>query len=123
MTEAEGDETATAHLQEQLDAVEKALTLAKDKEQKMFESGITAFQGYLDDANLCITDCGNRGSKLELVENRMQTQKTTFETLKSNNEDIDIAEVTIQMKSATTVYEAALLAAGKVMQSTLLNYI
>ena len=123
MTEAEGDEEATARLQDQLDAVEKALTLAKDKEQKMFESAITTFQGYLDDANLCITDCGNRGSKLALVENRMQTQKTTFETLKSNNEDIDIAEVTIQMKSATLVYEAALLAAGKVMQSTLLNYI
>lgn len=123
MTEAEGDEEATAHLKQQLDAVNKALTFAKDKEQKLFEAGITAFQGYLDDANLCITECGNRGSKLALVENRMQTQKTTFETLKSNNEDIDIAEVTIQMKSATTVYEAALLAAGKVMQSTLLNYI
>lgn len=123
MTEVEGDEEATAQLQKQLDAVEKALTLAKDKEQKLFEAGITAFQGYLDDANLCITECGNRGSKLALVENRMQTQKTTFETLKSNNEDIDIAEVTIQMKSATLVYEAALLAAGKVMQSTLLNYI
>lgn len=120
---SEGDEEKTARLDEQLDAVNKALTLAKDKEQKLFESGITAFQKHLDDANLCITNCGNRGSKLELIENRMKTQKTTFETLKSNNEDIDIADVTIQLKSATTVYEAALLAAGKVMQATLLNYI
>ena len=123
MKEAEGDEEKTAHLQKQMDAVEKALTLAKDKEQKLFESSITAFQGYLDDANLCITNCGNRGSKLSLIENRMKTQKTTFETLKSENEDIDIAEVTIQLKSAELVYEAALLAAGKVMQATLLNYI
>lgn len=123
LKEAEGDEEKMAHIQDQLDAVDKALTLAKDKEQKLFESGITAFQGYLDDANLCITNCGNRGSKLALIENRMQTQKTTFETLKSNNEDIDIADVTIQLKSAELVYEAALLAAGKVMQATLLNYI
>lgn len=123
MKEAEGDEEKTAHLQKQMDAVEKALTLAKSKEQKLFESGIAAFQGYLDDANLCITNCGNRGSKLSLIENRMKTQKTTFETLKSENEDIDIAEVTIQLKSAGLVYEAALLAAGKVMQATLLNYI
>ena len=123
MKEAEGDEEKMARLQDQLDAVDKALTLAKDKEQKLFESSITAFQGYLEDANLCVTNCGNRGSKLALVENRMQTQKTTFETLKSNNEDVDIAEVTIQLKSAGLVYEAALLAAGKVMQSTLLNYI
>lgn len=123
LTKAEGDDVTTAKLQEQLDAVEKALTLAIDKEQKLFESGITAFQKHLNNANLAITNCGNRSSKLALVENRIKTQKTTFETLKSTNEDIDIAEVTIQLKSAGLVYEAALLAAGKVMQSTLLNYI
>ena len=123
LKEAEGDEEKTGRIQKQLDAVAKALTLAKDKEQELFGSSITAFQKYLDDANLCITNCGNRGSKLSLIENRMQTQKTTFETLKSNNEDIDIADVTIQLKSAGLVYEAALLAAGKVMQATLLNYI
>ena len=123
ITKSEGDDVTTAKLQDQLDAVDKALTLAMDKEQKLFEAGITAFQKYLDGTNLALTNCGNRSSKLALVENRMKTQKTTFETLKSNNEDIDIAEVTIQLKSAGLVYEAALLAAGKVMQSTLLNYI
>lgn len=110
-------------LQNQLDAVEKALTLAKDKEQKLFENGITAFQGYLDDANLCITNCGTRSSKLSLIKNRMQNQKTTFETLKSENEDIDITEVAIQLSSAELTYEAALMATGKVMQTTLLNFI
>ena len=123
ITKNEGDDETTAKLRDQLDAVDKALTLAMDKEQKLFESGITAFQKHLNNANLAITNCGNRSSKLALVENRIKTQKTTFETLKSTNEDIDIAEVTIQLKSAGLVYEAALLAAGKVMQSTLLNYI
>ncbi len=107
----------------QMDAVEKALTLAKDKCQKMFEGGITAFQGYLDKANLCITNCGTRSSKLELIKNRMQNQKTTFETLKSENEDADITEVAIQLTSAELTYEAALMATGKVVQTTLLNFI
>lgn len=110
-------------LQNQLDAVDKALVLAKDKEQKMFEGAITAFQKHLDDANLCITDCGSRDSKLELIQNRMQNQKTTYETLKSENEDIDITEVAIQLNSSELTYDAALMAAGKVMQSTLLNFI
>lgn len=110
-------------LQTQLDAIDKALTLAKDKEQKMFEKGITTFQGYLDDASLCITECGTRSSKLSLIKNRMQNQKTTFETLKSENEDIDITEVAIQLSSAELTYEAALMATGKVMQTTLLNFI
>lgn len=118
-----GDEAKSETIQNQLDAVEKALTLAKDKEQKLFENGITAFQGYLDDSNLCITNCGTRSSKLSLIKNRMQNQKTTFETLKSENEDIDITEVAIQLSSAELTYEAALMATGKVMQTTLLNFI
>lgn len=107
----------------QLEAAKKAYDLSKDKCQKMFEAGITTFQGYLDDANLCITNCGTRSSKLELIDNRMKNQKTTFETLKSENEDIDITEVAIQLKSAELTYEAALMATGKVMQTTLLNFI
>ena len=118
----EGSDKATV-LKNQLDAVNKALTYAKDKEQKLFEKGITAFQGYLDDANLCITNCGTRSSKLSLIKNRTQNQKTTFETLKSENEDIDITEVAIQLTSAELTYEAALMAAGKVTKTTLLNYI
>ena len=127
-TKIEGlQETATGTdaetLTKQMEAVEKALTLAKDKCQKMFESGITTFQGYLDDANLCVTNCGTRSSKLELIDNRMKSQKTTFETLKSENEDIDVTETAINLKSAEMTYEAALMATGKVMQTTLLNFI
>lgn len=110
-------------LQTQLEAAEKAYTLAKDKSQKMFEKSITSYQAHLDAANLCITECGTRSSKLELIKNRMQTQKTTFETLKSENEDVDITEVAIQLSAAELTYEAALMATGKVMQTTLLNFI
>jgi len=116
-------EADKAKLKLQLDGAEKAYALSKDKCQKMFEHGITAFQGYLDDANLSITNCGTRSSKLELIENRMQSQKTTFETLKSENEDVDITDVAISLNSAELTYEAALMATGKVMQTTLLNFI
>lgn len=118
---ASGEDAKT--LQTQLDGMNKALTYAKDKCQKLFEHGITTFQNYLDSANLCITNCGTRSKKLELIKNRMQNQKTTFETLKSENEDVDITEVAIQLNSAELTYEAALMATGKVMQSTLLNFI
>lgn len=118
---ASGDDLTK--LNNQLDAVKKAITYADDKCQKLFERGITSFQSYLDDTTLCLTNCGTRSSKLELIENRMQNQKTTFETLKSENEDIDIAEVIIELTAAGMTYEAALMATGKVTQTTLLNYI
>lgn len=118
---ATGTQKETA--QARLDAANKALTLMKDKCQKLFEKGITTMQGFLDSANLAITDCGTRGSKLELIENRMQSQKTTFETLKSENEDADITEVAIHLTSSKLTYEAALMATGKTVQNTLLNFL
>lgn len=123
MLKAETDETKKEMLLSRRKAANKALTLNKNKMQRMFEGGITAFQKYLDDNNLAITNCGTRSSKLELVENRMKEQKTTFETLKSENEDVDITEVVINLTSAELTYQAALMATGKISQTTLLNFI
>ncbi len=123
MLAKETDETERATLTSRRKAANKALTLAKNKMQRMFEGGITAFQKYLNDNNLAITNCGTRSSKLELVENRMKEQKTTFETLKSENEDVDITEVIINLTSAELTYQAALMATGKIAQTTLLNFI
>lgn len=120
-------ETATGEeqkiLKSRLEAADKAFTMLKENAQTKFENGITAMQGYLDEANLCITNCGTRGSKLALIESRMQTQKTTFETLQSENEDVDITDVAIKLTSAELTYEAALMATGKIAQTSLLQYI
>lgn len=119
----ESSGTAAEEIQKKLDVAQKVLELKKDKTQRMFEHGITLMQGHLDDTNLSLTNTGTRSRKLELIENRMQSQKTTFETLKSENEDIDIAEVIINLSSAKLTYEAALMATGKVAQTSLLQYI
>lgn len=110
-------------IQKKLDVANKVLEMKSNKAQKMFEGGITAMQGYLDDTNLSITNTGTRSRKLELIENRMQSQKTTFETLKSENEDIDITEVIINLTSAKLTYEASLMATSKVSQTSLLQYL
>ncbi len=110
-------------IQKKLDVAQKVLDFKKDKTQKMFEHGITLMQGYLDDTNVSLTNVGTRSRKLELIENRMQSQKTTFETLKSENEDIDIAEIIINLSSAKLTYEASLMATSKVAQTSLLNYL
>ncbi len=117
------NDTEREELEKKIETATKAFDMLKDKSQRMFESAITSFQGYLDDANLCITECGTRSSKLDLIKSRMQYQKTTFETLKSENEDVDITDVAIKLSSAKLTYEAALMATGKVTQTSLLNFI
>lgn len=110
-------------IQKKLDVAQKTLELKSNKAQKMFEHGISSMQGYLDDTNLSLTNTGTRSRKLELIENRIQSQKTTFETLKSENEDIDIAEVIINLTSAKLTYEASLMATSKVVQTSLLQFL
>ena len=80
-------------------------------------------QSYLDATNVAVTDNGTRSSRLELISNRLMDQTTTFETLQSENEDVDISEVAIQLSSSELTYEASLMATSKIMQTTLMNYI
>ena len=110
-------------IQKQLAAAEKAFTFLNEKTQQMFESGITKMQKHLDAVNFAVTENGTRGQKLELISNRLMSQKTNFETLKSENEDIDITEVAIKLSSAELTYSSALMATGKVLQNNLMNFI
>ena len=106
-----------------LDSAQKALTFLTDKLQKQFEGGLTSSQGFLDKANTALTAIGNRSARVDLVENRLQSQSTNFKTLSSENEDADITEVAVQLSSAEMSYQGALMATGKIAQTTLLNYL
>ncbi|MBR5422104.1 MAG: hypothetical protein IK115_13250 [Lachnospiraceae bacterium] len=110
-------------VEKDLAAAQKAETYLKDKLQKTFSKYITKTQSYLDDANEAVTQCGNRDKRVSLAENRLNEQQTTFKTLQSNNEDADATEVAVQLSSAEVSYEAALMATGKMIQTTLLNYL
>ena len=95
----------------------------RENVHSMFERTITSTQNYLTETNVAVTENGARSSRLNLVSNRLMEQKTTFQTLQSENEDADISEVAIQLTSTELTYEAALMATGKIMQTSLMNYI
>lgn len=109
--------------QDRLDAANKALTYLNDKMRSLFTSGITKTQGYIDQTNQAIANCGTRGARLELIESRLQSQQTTFDTLASENENADLTKVAIELSSAELSYNAALMATGKVVQNSLLNFL
>ncbi len=118
----EGDK-AYDDVKKQLDAVKKSYEYKRDNVHNMFGKLITKAQKYMDDTNVAITDNGTRSQRLDLISNRLMDQKTTFKTLQSENEDVDIAEVAIQLTSTELTYNSALMATGKIMQTSLMNYI
>jgi len=91
--------------------------------QKEFEHKITSMQKSLDTANVAVTDNGTRSKRLDLISTRLMSQTTTFKTLQSENEDIDLAEAATQLTTAQVTYEASLMATGKISQTSLMNYI
>ena len=114
----DADAVATA-----LATAEKAQTYMRDLLQKRFERGITTMQKHFDDVNAAYTQIGNRSLRLELVGNRLDNQMSSFETLVSKNEDADLEELAVQLSSSKLTYDAALAATGKLLQTTLMNYI
>lgn len=116
-------EPGYANLKATYDAAEKAHTYIRENMQKMMEGLISKTQKISDFTSLAITDNGTRASRLDLISNRLMTQKSTFETLQSANEDIDVTEVTVQLTSMDYSYQSALMATGKILQNSLMNYI
>ncbi len=110
-------------LTDQIDAAGKALTFLKEKNQALFEGSITKMQKHLDKVNEATTSCGTREKKLDLIKNRLMSQKTNFETLESENENVEITDVALQLKGAELTYQAALMSTSKILQTSLMQYI
>jgi len=66
---------------------------------------------------------GARTLRLENSLNRFEEFSTNFKNLLSLNEDIDVAEVLMQLQEHQSVYQMALSATARVLQPTLLDFL
>lgn len=110
-------------LEEQYKALQKAKTMVGDKITKRHGEMLTECDKYMKRTTLAETNCASRGSRLELIQNRLNVQQTSFGELVSENEDVDYADLTIQLKSVEMTYQAALSSISYVLQTTLLDFI
>lgn len=104
-------------------AAEKEYDYALDNMKKTFSKEITNVKGYQQTVSLELADLGARQNRLTLTKDRLSEQYTTFDDLKSKNEDVDLEDVVIKFSSAQTLYQAALSAASSCVQKSLLDYI
>lgn len=106
-----------------LEAEAKAGAYIRENIHAKFENQITKYQKYMDDSRVAMTDSATRRSRLDLISTRLTNQKMTFKELQQDNEGIDITEVAVELTASELTYNAALLATGKIMQTSLINYI
>ena len=117
------DETELEKLNVTMGALNKEAALVKEKMHSMYTSAITAFKGYSDDVNKQIANLCALTARLEMTKNRVKDQKSNVKELADQNINCDLSETAIDLKNAELALEAAQLAAGKIAQQTLLNYI
>ena len=115
---------------EQREALEK-FKVQKEAEYAMqsnlmtraFEDGLKLTSDYQEQVNISVSDLGSRLSRLNLVEDRLETQSTSYTELLSENEDADIVDTYIKLSAAESIYNASLQIATKIAQTSLLDYL
>ncbi len=110
-------------LTETYEALKKSLDMEKKKLQSAFSEAMTTLKEYYDKTNRAITEAGTRSARVELVKNRLTSQKSNFTDLVKDNEQVDVTQAAIDFASAKLAYDASLMASGKIAQTTLMNYI
>jgi flagellin-like hook-associated protein FlgL len=110
-------------IQAELDAASKEYSLKKNKMQKMFSKALDTFEGYADRNNLAIANIGSLQNRLKITKERVADQLQSFKELADANINAELTESSIDFASAKLALEAAQMAAGKIAQQTLLNYL
>lgn len=110
-------------IQKEIDAVKKEWSLKKDKMQKLFSKGLDTFQDYADYNNKAIADIGSMVSRLNITKERVSDQLMSFTELADENININLTDAAIDLSNANLALQAAQLAASKIAQQTLLNYL
>ena len=118
----EGSEDAQK-IEKMLAAAEKELDYDTAKVEELFSKGITKAQSYFDKVNLAGTTNGTVAQRLTLVQNRLTDNQFTVKAQASDNENIELSSLAVEVSEASLSYNAALMVTGKISQQSLVNYI
>lgn len=78
---------------------------------------------HLENVLTMVSETGAKVNRMELVVNRLEDENLNFTSLLSKNEDVDMAEVIIRLKSEENVYMAALAGGSRIIQPTLVDFL
>jgi flagellar hook-associated protein 3 FlgL len=87
------------------------------------QDSISRMQGAQSRVLALATEIGGRINRLDLIQGRYEQDQLNYQTVQSQIEDIDSAEVIMQYKMAEASYQAALAIGAKVIQPSLVDFL
>ncbi len=118
-----GDDVSQEKISELMNSVNKELEYISSKIDGILSNGITRAEKYFNKVNQAGTDMGSVVNRLNLIKNRLTENKATTTSQASDNENIDISTVAVDVNSASLSYSAALQVTGKISQQSLVNFL
>lgn len=108
-------------------AVNDRLTEEKQLYNGVLHDAFSNMLGIIDkhffQASKEYTKLGSQTNRLELIQSRLEQDNLSYNTLMSDNEDVDFLKATMHLNEANYVYQMALKAGGNIMQTTLADFI
>jgi len=68
-------------------------------------------------------EVGGKTNRMDLINNRYADDLLNYKEVKSNIEDVDVAETTLQYQMSQAVYDAALAIGSNIIMPTLVDYL
>jgi flagellar hook-associated protein 3 FlgL len=69
------------------------------------------------------SEAGAKVNRLELVQTRLEDMEVNYKKVLSNNEDVDMAKLIIDLKNQENVYRASLAAGARIIQPSLADFL
>ncbi len=108
----------------ELIAVFDALTSALEtNDEETINKSLTRIDKQIENILSIGAEIGAKTNRMERMVNRIKDDSINFKGLLSKNEDADLAEVIIHLKSEEAIYRASLAAGSKIIQPSLVDFI
>ena len=110
-----------------LNSLKTALETEKDLRGKVmteaFGMGLTMIDEAAQKVSVATSELGAKYNRAQLTSNKLLDEQTDAEDKLSENEDVSLTDIYINLTQADNLYQASLSATAKILGNSLLNYI
>lgn len=114
--------TDTSYIIDVFDEIITALE-SNPPDTATIRGNLNTVEGILKNSLSVRAEIGAKVNRLEMTQNRLESDNINFTRLLSENEDADIAEVIMNFKMAESVYLASMAAGTRIIQPSLIDFL
>ncbi len=123
MIDNENDKDKKAVLESLQGTLEEEKKLRQKVLTEAFGMGLTALDNTQQTLSVAVAELGAKYKRAQLTHDKLLDQRTDTEENLSDNEDVSLTDVYINLSQADNLYQASLSSTAKILGNSLLNYI